>query len=197
MRLLDFGIAKQVESFALPVDQTTIGLRWMTPAYAAPEQIRGDRIGLNTDVYSLGVILYELLTGELPLDLSNLTPIEAATVIAEHEPATLSTAVRRAAKPESSSSALLLSRVEWADLDVLCLTAMNKDPERRYRSVEGLIRDIDHYLKGEPLEAQPDTIGYRLRKFVARNHRPSGRRSLREEKADRAYQNDKPWPAVI
>ena len=172
VRLLDFGIAKQVESFDLPVDQTTMGLRWMTPAYAAPEQIRGDRIGLNTDVYSLGAILYELLTGELPFDLSNLTPAEAATVITAHEPAKPSTAVRRTGKSESSSSALLLSQAEWADLDVLCLTAMHKDPERRYRSVEGLIRDIDHYLKGEPLEAQPDTIGYRLRKFVARNRRP-------------------------
>ena len=169
VRLLDFGIAKQVESLDLPVDQTTMGLRWMTPAYAAPEQVRGDRIGLNTDVYSLGVILYELLTGELPFDLSNLTPAEAGTVIAEHEPARPSTAARRAANSETNSSALGLSRAEWADLDVLCLTAMHKDPQRRYLSVEGLIRDIDHYLKGEPLEAQADTIGYRLRKFIARN----------------------------
>ncbi len=172
VRLLDFGIAKQVESFDLPVDQTTMGLRWMTPAYAAPEQVRGDRIGLNTDVYSLGVILYELLTGELPFDLSNLTPAEAATVIAEHEPARPSIAVRRVAQSPANSSAFALSHAEWADLDVLCLTAMHKDPQRRYRSVEGLIRDIDHYLKGEPLEAQSDTIGYRLRKFVVRNRRP-------------------------
>jgi eukaryotic-like serine/threonine-protein kinase len=172
IRLLDFGIAKQVESLDLPVDQTTMGFRLMTPAYAAPEQVRGERIGLNSDVYSLGVILYELLTGQLPFDLSNLTPAEAATVIAEHEPAKPSIAVRRETPSQANANALSLNQSAWADLDVLCLTAMHKDPTRRYRSVEGLIRDVDHYLKGEPLEAQPDAISYRLRKFVSRNRRP-------------------------
>src|SRR5215475_7985635 len=89
MRLLDFGIAKQIESLDLPVDQTMTGLRLMTPAYASPEQIRGERIGISTDVYSLGVILYELLAGELPFDLANLTPAEAASIVADHEPARL------------------------------------------------------------------------------------------------------------
>jgi eukaryotic-like serine/threonine-protein kinase len=159
VRLLDFGIAKQ---------QTMTGLRLMTPAYAAPEQIRGDRVGIHTDVYSLGVILYELLTGQLPFDLSNLTPAEAATIIAEHEPAKPSAAVRR--DPRDAQIAALCPTA-WADLDVLCLTAMHKDPQRRYRSVEALIRDIDHYLKGEPLEARPDTLGYRMGKFVRRNRR--------------------------
>ncbi len=93
VRLLDFGIAKQIESLDLPVDQTMTGLRMMTPAYAAPEQVRGDRVGIGTDVYSLGVILYELLTGELPFDLSNLTPAEAAAIVAEHEPGKPSAAV--------------------------------------------------------------------------------------------------------
>src|SRR3984957_10465327 len=86
VRLLDFGIAKQLESLDLPADQTLTGLRMMTPAYASPEQVRGDRVGISTDVYSLGVILYELLTSQLPFDLSGLTPAEAATVITEHEP---------------------------------------------------------------------------------------------------------------
>jgi len=172
VRLLDFGIAKQLESLDLAADQTMIGLRMMTPAYAAPEQVRGDRVGLTTDVYSLGVILYELLTGELPFDLSNLTPAEAATVVAEHEPGKPSAAVRRAARSGAKANPIFLGKAEWADLDVLCLTAMHKDPRRRYSSVEGLIRDIDHYLNGEPLEARPDTIGYRLRKFVTRNRGP-------------------------
>jgi eukaryotic-like serine/threonine-protein kinase len=165
IRLLDFGIAKQVESFDLKVDQTMTGLRLMTPAYAAPEQIRGDRIGIGTDVYSLGVILYELLTDELPFDLSGLTPVEAASIIAEHEPGRPSAAVRR--KMLSDSPAL--NQNTWADLDVLCLTAMHKDPDRRYRSVEALIRDVDHYLNGEPLEARPDTLQYRSAKFMRRN----------------------------
>jgi eukaryotic-like serine/threonine-protein kinase len=167
VRLLDFGIAKQMESLDVPVVQTMTGLRLMTPAYAAPEQIRGDRVGIHTDVYSLGVILYELLTGQLPFDLSNLTPAEAASIIAEHEPGRPSAAVKR--HPDAQAAAV--STTAWADLDVLCLAAMHKDPQRRYHSVEALIRDIDHYLKGEPLEARADSLGYRMGKFVRRNRR--------------------------
>jgi len=89
VRLLDFGIAKQLESFDLQAEQTMTGLRLMTPAYASPEQVLGQRVGIGTDVYSLGVVLYELLVGELPFDLSNLTPAEGATIIAEHEPSHL------------------------------------------------------------------------------------------------------------
>ncbi len=186
VRLLDFGIAKQLESLDLPVDQTMTGLRLMTPAYASPEQVRGDRVGISTDVYSLGVILYELLTGQLPLDLSGLTPAEAATVITEHEPGKPSAAVKRIALSGTSRSrtndaeaedskgnshALQVSRTAWADLDVLCLSAMHKDAARRFRSVEALIRDIDHYLNAEPLEARPDAWEYRINKFVRRNRR--------------------------
>jgi eukaryotic-like serine/threonine-protein kinase len=168
VRLLDFGIAKQIESLDLKVDQTMTGLRLMTPAYAAPEQIRGDRVGISTDVYSLGVILYELLAGESPFDLSNLTPAEAATVIVDHDPGRPSAAARRAG-PERDPDAFALPRPAWSDLDVLSLTAMHKDPQRRYPSVEALVRDIDHYLRGEPLEARPDRISYRVAKFVRRN----------------------------
>jgi len=171
VRLLDFGIAKQLESLDLQVDQTMTGLRMMTPAYASPEQVRGDRVGISTDVYSLGVILYELLTGQLPFDLSGLTPAEAATVIAEHEPGKPSAAVRPNADSGVSSPFLSLGPTAWADLDGLCLSAMHKDPVRRYRSVEALIRDIDHYLSGEPLEARPDSWQYRIGKFVRRNRR--------------------------
>ncbi|HTU46287.1 MAG TPA: serine/threonine-protein kinase [Bryobacteraceae bacterium] len=171
VRLLDFGIAKQLEALNLQADQTMTGLRLMTPAYAAPEQIRGDRVGIGTDVYSLGVILYELLTDRLPFDLSNLNAAEAAAIVAEHEPARPSISAARAIHPEEDSNASSLSKAAWADLDVLCLTAMHKDPQRRYRSVEALIRDIDHYLNGEPLDAQPDSWRYRTAKFVRRNRR--------------------------
>src|SRR6266851_5781510 len=171
VRLLDFGIAKQLESLDLKVDQTLTGLRMMTPAYASPEQVRGDRVGISTDVYSLGVILYELLTGQLPFDLSGLTPAEAATIIAEHEPGKPSAAVKRTTDPNANSHALSLNKTAWADLDVLCLNAMHKDPRRRYQSVEALVRDVDHYLNGEPLEARPDAWQYRIGKFVRRNQR--------------------------
>ena len=175
VRLLDFGIAKQIEGLGgqpgqTRIDQTLTGLRLMTPAYASPEQIRGDGVGIQADVYSLGVILYELLAGERPFDFSNLTPGEAETLIVEHEPAKpSSTATRIAESP--GADVPIVSKAAWDDLDVLCLTAMHKDLQRRYRSVEALIRDVDHYLKGEPLEARADTVRYRLGKFVKRNLR--------------------------
>jgi len=171
VRLLDFGIAKQLENLELQVDQTTTGLRLMTPAYASPEQIRGDRVGIGTDVYSLGIILYELSAGQLPFDLSGLTPLEAAVVITEHEPGKPSAAAKWTTDSETNAHALTLSKAAWADLDVLCLTAMHKDPSRRYRTVEALIRDVDHYLNGEPLEARPDALLYWIGKFVRRNRR--------------------------
>jgi serine/threonine-protein kinase len=171
VKLLDFGIAKQLESVDLPADQTQTGLRLLTPAYAAPEQIRGGRVGIYTDVYALGVILYQLLTGRLPYDLAERTPEEAARIITEEAPERPSTAGR---PPGDSSQAhpRAASRSAWADLDVLCLTAMHKDPQRRYRTVEALLRDVDHFLNGEPLEARPDTLGYRFGKFVRRNRVP-------------------------
>jgi serine/threonine protein kinase/tetratricopeptide (TPR) repeat protein len=171
IRLLDFGIAKQLESLEAPAgrDQTLTGLRLMTPAYAAPEQVRGERVGIQSDVYSLGVILYELLTGGPPFDLSKLTPGEAEAVIVGQDPEKPSTIAPRSV--ETNPGVLSVGKSAWADLDVLCLSAMHKDRQRRYQSVEALIRDIDHYLKGEPLEARPDSFHYRLGKFVRRNRR--------------------------
>jgi eukaryotic-like serine/threonine-protein kinase len=160
VKLLDFGIAKQLGGMQEPVDRTLTGLGMMTPAYAAPEQVRGAPVGVYTDVYSLGVILYELLAGRLPFDLSKRTPAEAATLIAEGQPEKPSVVAKELAR-----------KAAWADLDVLCLTAMHPDPLRRYRSVEALIRDIDHYLNSEPLEARPDTLRYRFGKFASRNRR--------------------------
>src|SRR5580704_12396249 len=173
LRLLDFGISKHLESLGDSGKQTMTGLRLMTPAYAAPEQIRGEQVGIHTDVYSLGVILYELLAGCLPFDFSNRTPAQAEKILTQQETEKPSAAADRTVRlPEHADAAAPASKAEWADLDVLCLTAMHKDPQRRYRSVEALIRDIDHYLKGEALEAQPDTLAYRFRKFVTRNRQP-------------------------
>ncbi|HEX3880041.1 MAG TPA: tetratricopeptide repeat protein [Bryobacteraceae bacterium] len=167
VKLLDFGIAKQLDTNDAPIDRTQTGLRMMTPAYAAPEQIRGEYAGVYTDVYALGVILFELLAGRLPFDLSNHTPGEVDLILTNADPAPLSkptTGVMAVEAPDGG-------KASWADLDVLCRTAMHKAPERRYASVEALIRDIDHYLEGEPLEARRDTLGYRVGKFVRRNRR--------------------------
>ena len=166
VRLLDFGIAKNLDNVDTPADQTRTGLRLMTPAYAAPEQLLGEPVGIYTDVYSLGVVLYELLSGRLPFDRSKRSPAAPAErIFVEEEPDKPSVAAR------SSEAAVAATRSAWADLDVLVLAAMQREPRRRYRTVEALIRDIDHYLGGEPLEARPDRVGYRLRKFVTRNWR--------------------------
>jgi eukaryotic-like serine/threonine-protein kinase len=168
VKLLDFGIAKQLDQLDNPDDRTRTGLQLMTPAYAAPEQIRGEQPGTYTDVYALGVILYGLLTGHMPFDLSHCSPGEAETMIVHQEPEKPSTSASGKAGGLGVPRA---NNASWADLDVLCLTAMHKDPERRYRSVDSLLRDIDRYLANEPLEARPDSAGYKAQKFLQRNRR--------------------------
>lgn len=162
IKLLDFGIAKQLEALE-PSDDSRTLVRLMTPAYAAPEQIRGERAGLQTDVYALGVILYELLAGRRPFDLKECTPAEADAIILDRIPERPSLVNRNSDRP------LQVSQAAWGDLDVLCLTAMHKDPLRRYSSVDSLIRDLDRYERGEPLEARGDSVRYRAAKFAGRN----------------------------
>jgi serine/threonine-protein kinase len=160
VRLLDFGIAKQLDPSDTPQDYTRTGLRLMTPAYASPEQIRGEQSGIQTDVYALGVTLYELLAGRAPFDSAGRSSGEFERLILEQEPE------KPSAVAGTNSG---LRRAAWADLDVLCLTAMHKDPARRYRSVEALSRDLDHYSKGEALEVRRDAFRYRAAKFIRRN----------------------------
>jgi eukaryotic-like serine/threonine-protein kinase len=154
VKLLDFGIAKQLAETDSDVDVTRTGMRPMTPAYAAPEQLRGEPIGVHTDVYSLGVLLYELLTGRRPFDVSAQMSPDAVAAVLDHEPA----------RPSGARTA--------TDLDVLVLTALRVDPARRYASVEALIRDVEHYRNGEALEARADAVGYRVAKFARRHWRP-------------------------
>jgi serine/threonine-protein kinase len=171
VKLLDFGIAKQLESLDEPADRTRTALRLLTPAYAAPEQLRGDPIGTYSDVYSLGVMLYELVSGKRPFDVSRNTPAEAEAAMAARDPDPPSAMARAMALLYAGARTPAASAAAWADLDVLCLTAMHRDPQRRYSSVDALVRDIDHFLAGEPLEARPDSFRYRFGKFV-RRHRP-------------------------
>ncbi|MEO7084832.1 MAG: serine/threonine-protein kinase [Gemmatimonadaceae bacterium] len=163
VKLLDFGIAKQIDGLDERTDKTRTGMRLMTPAYAAPEQLAGHTVGVRTDVYALGVILYELLAGRMPFELADRTPGQVETIITTVEPERPSSMAKKATTAPSAPSAA------WADLDVLCLTAMHKDPLRRYASVEALVRDVDHYAKCEPLEARPDSARYRIGKFVTRH----------------------------
>jgi serine/threonine protein kinase/TolB-like protein len=169
VRLLDFGIARQLDALDPASQRTRTGLRLITPAYAAPEQIRGGCASAAADVYSLGVILYELLAGRRPFELADLTSDEAVRRIAETEPEKPSQAAQRPAS--ASARPARAGRQSWVDLDVICLTAMQKDPQRRYPTVDALIRDIDHFLRLEPLDARPDTLTYRLGKNLRRNRR--------------------------
>lgn len=160
LKLLDFGISKQLDADG-PLEQTATALRLMTPAYAAPEQIRGRPTGVYTDVYALGVVLYELLTRRRPFDLSQRTVHEAEAIIMETAPV----------RPSLVAGRLQASRAAWADLNVICLTAMRKEPERRYATVDALLRDIDRFLAGQPLDARPDSFAYRTTKFARRHWR--------------------------
>jgi eukaryotic-like serine/threonine-protein kinase len=180
VKLLDFGISKQLDTSEGGAAITQTALRLMTPAYAAPEQLRGEAVGVYTDVYALGVLLYELLSNAHPFDLRGMTPSQAETLILEQDPQRPSALAAKTTDPPLSGEfagprrpapLARLPKRQRTELDVLCLTAMQKEPERRYRSVEALIRDVDHFQRGEPLEARPDSAAYRLDRFVRRNAR--------------------------
>ncbi len=156
-KLLDFGIAKQIRSLDDSSDQTRPGLRLLTPQYSAPEWLHDGDVGFYTDVYSLGVVLFEMLVGRLP---RNNDPRAGSDASIERP----SFAV--AENPDAPS---LLSKSSWKDLDAVCLKATAPDPQRRYRSIEALSRDVDHYLKNEPLEVRPDTLFYKTGKFILRH----------------------------
>jgi serine/threonine-protein kinase len=153
-------------------------MRVMTPEYASPEQVRGEAVGTATDVYSLGVILYQLLTGAHPYEFDDLTAITIERVVCETMPPRPSTKVREApgATGEVGAAAAngRIDTARWrrrlrGDLDVICLKALQKDPERRYSSVEALQEDIRRNLAGQPVLAQPDSFSYRAGKFATRH----------------------------
>ncbi len=162
VKLLDFGISRHLTEFGDP-EVTRTGLRLLTPAFAAPEQLRGEPVAVGADVYSLGVILFCLLTGTLPSGKIT-SGVESPT------PDRGRTRPSVAAQEHPLFSGA--SHAAWSELDVICLKAMHADASRRYPSAEALVRDIDHFLKGEPLEARPDSLTYRLGKFTRRNRVP-------------------------
>jgi serine/threonine protein kinase len=158
-KLLDFGLAKAFES---DESKTQTALRAFTPAYASPEQIQGGNITTASDIYSLGVVLYELLTGSKPLQLENMTFENILQTINTSRP------VAPSSVPDRNDEATP-HRLLRGDLDNIALTALRKEPERRYHSVEDLAEDIQDHLAGRTIKARPSTFGYRAGKFISRH----------------------------
>jgi serine/threonine protein kinase/tetratricopeptide (TPR) repeat protein len=189
VKLLDFGISRVLRENTPSGgdDHTATMPRILTPGYASPEQIRGESITTSSDIYSLGVILYQLLTGQRPYQIDQGTPLQLERTVCETDPTRPSLAViqartrgeRRTDPPTSvelegiaaarRTSPHRLQRRLRGDLDNIILMAMRKEPERRYASVEQFGQDIRRHLQGLPVVARDDSIGYRFAKFAARH----------------------------
>jgi eukaryotic-like serine/threonine-protein kinase len=169
--LLDFGIAKLMRdehATNLPT-ATQLGHRAFTPEYAAPEQVRGAQVDTTADVYALGVVMFELLTGQRPFDLAGKSLAEMERIVCEQpapRPSSVLSAERWRVLTERSATRAR-KRIE-GDLDAIVLMALRKEPERRYLSVDALARDVTQHLEQQPVQARPDSVGYRVRKFVGR-----------------------------
>jgi eukaryotic-like serine/threonine-protein kinase len=184
VKLLDFGIAKLLNSSiggtALPHTRTTF--RVMTPEYASPEQVRGDPLTTGSDVYALGVVLYELLAGRRPYEIRTGAAQELQELVCEREPERPSTRARRPPSADESdaptpaaiassrgTSPDRLERVLTGDLDAIVMMALRKEPRRRYGSAELLAEDIERHLGGRPVHARHPSRAYYLGKFLRRH----------------------------
>jgi serine/threonine protein kinase len=155
VKLLDFGLAKLLEPSGVGAEVTLTTQRWMTPEYAAPEQVRGEPASTLTDVYQLGVVLFELLTGSLPFGRRDRS-FDLAHAILDQEP------------PPPSSVAAAGSQLR-GDLDAIVLRALRKEPEQRYASVEALREDVTRYLAALPVLARQGNASYRALRFIRRH----------------------------
>jgi len=171
VRLLDFGVAKLLQAEeAEQTPLTSIYGRALTPDYASPELLLGDPIDARSDIFSLGVVLYELLSGVRPYRLTNAASIglleQAIATIEVKKPSTQ--IVQQAAAARASSQENLARQLR-GDLDAIVLKALTKDPAQRYPSASAFMDDLRCYMEGKPINAQPARVIYRLRKFVERN----------------------------
>ncbi len=170
VKLLDFGIAKALDPLesagGLEAHSTVGGQRPYTPHYASPEQVRGEPVSTATDIYSLGVLLYQMLTGTRPTGRAATTPAEAARSVLEDEP----TRPSRLSPTEAVDPQWLQTRRRLeGDLDNILLKALEKPIERRYASVDAMAADVQAFLQGRPVSARRPQVAYVLGKFVRRN----------------------------
>lgn len=178
-KLLDFGIAKLVNPDLSGGSRVTqVGEGVLTPDYAAPEQFTGESIGTRADVYSLGVLLYELLSGRLPFHDEERGYVNIRTAKLEKEPPRPSDAVSTASVDPETANRISKSRDTGldrirrrldGDLDVIILKALRREPSRRYASPQELVTDLQRHLDGLPVEARPDSLAYRTTRFVSRH----------------------------
>lgn len=178
VKLLDFGIAKIANDAHGAAEAQATVLPMMTPEFASPEQIRNEPMTTASDIYSLGVILYKLLCGQLPFQTKSTAPHEIARAICETDPTRPSSVARFPERLKASGAntvawtahnrpALAVKKIA-SDLDNIALKALRKEPARRYASVEQLSEDIGRYLDGRPVLAHKDSLGYRAGKFIRR-----------------------------
>lgn len=173
VKLLDFGIAKIVaEDAELDITETQTGLHLMTPEFASPEQVNSGQITTASDIYSLGLILCKLLTGQMPYNVKNRSPLEISRIISESNPSKPSTlAATKSENGENNtgkSQAVELKRKIEGDLDNIVLMALRKEPSRRYQSVGQLLQDIRNYRNDRPVVARGESKLYHLSKFIKR-----------------------------
>ncbi|HEY7293273.1 MAG TPA: serine/threonine-protein kinase [Vicinamibacterales bacterium] len=182
VKLLDFGIAKLLEGDA-PVDSSSLltveGGHVLTPKYAAPEQVLGGRITTATDVYALGVLLFEMLSGRHPTGVDARSPADFARAITEIEPTRLSATLREPLDPNAALTLAVnrattpdrLQRTLRGDLDTILGKALKKNPAERYGSVAEFADDLRRFLDHLPISARPDSLNYRTAKFMRRHWR--------------------------
>lgn len=175
VKLLDFGIAKVLDEGGTETDLTRTRNTFLTPAYATPEQVAGSPITTASDIYQLGLLLYELLTGTSPYPVPRSDSEALRRAVCESTPIRPSASTRPSpgAHELRRTTSRALQRKLTGDLDNILMTALRKEPERRYGTVDQLVSDIENHLSGRPVSARPDTFAYRTTKFVLRHRAAS------------------------